>query len=94
MLSAWAVDRSISLGQLATDEKSNEITAIPQRLDNIEIKGAVVTIDAAGCQREIAKKMTFRRCHPRSVCFASSWLFVNSDRVIPRAKTPSRKDVR
>ena len=54
MLSAWAVDRSISLGQLATDEKSNEITAIPQRLDNIEIKGAVVTIDAAGCQREIA----------------------------------------
>jgi len=43
MLSAWAVDRSISLGQLATDEKSNEITAIPQRLDNIEIKGAAVS---------------------------------------------------
>jgi predicted transposase YbfD/YdcC len=57
LVSAWAVDRSISLGQLATDEKSNEITAIPQLLDNIEIKGAVVTIDAAGCQREIAKKI-------------------------------------
>lgn len=57
LVSAWSVDRSISLGQLATDEKSNEITAIPELLDNIEIKGAVVTIDAAGCQREIAKKI-------------------------------------
>lgn len=57
LVSAWAVDRSISLGQLATDEKSNEITAIPELLDNIEIKGAVVTIDAAGCQREIAKQI-------------------------------------
>ena len=57
LVSAWAVDRSISLGQLATDEKSNEITAIPELLDNLEIKGAVVTIDAAGCQREIAKKI-------------------------------------
>jgi predicted transposase YbfD/YdcC len=57
LVSAWAVDRSISLGQLATDEKSNEITAIPQLLDNIELEGAVITIDAAGCQREIAKKI-------------------------------------
>lgn len=57
LVSAWAVDRTMTLGQLATDEKSNEITAIPQLLDNIEIKGAVVTIDAAGCQREIAKKI-------------------------------------
>lgn len=57
LVSAWAVDRSISLGQLATDEKSNEITAIPELLDNIEIKRSVVTIDAAGCQREIAKKI-------------------------------------
>ncbi len=57
LVSAWAVDRSISLGQLATEEKSNEITAIPELLDSIEIKGAVVTIDAAGCQREIAKKI-------------------------------------
>ncbi len=57
LVSAWAVDRSVSLGQLATAEKSNEITAIPELLDNIEIKGAVVTIDAAGCQREIARKI-------------------------------------
>ncbi len=57
LVSAWAVDRGVSLGQLATDEKSNEITAIPELLDNLEIEGAVVTIDAAGCQREIAKKI-------------------------------------
>lgn len=57
LVSAWAVDRGISLGQLATDEKSNEITAIPELLDNLEIEGAVITIDAAGCQREIAKKI-------------------------------------
>ncbi|MGA1190584.1 MAG: ISAs1 family transposase [Pseudomonadales bacterium] len=55
LVSAWSVDRGISLGQLATDEKSNEITAIPELLANIEIKGAVITIDAAGCQRKIAK---------------------------------------
>jgi len=55
LVSAWSVDRSISLGQLATDEKSNEITAIPELLANIEIKDAVVTIDAAGCQTKIAK---------------------------------------
>lgn len=55
LVSAWSVDRGISLGQLATDEKSNEITTIPKLLANIEIKEAVITIDAAGCQRKIAK---------------------------------------
>ena len=55
LVSAWSVDRGISLGQLATDEKSNEITAIPELLANIEIEDAVITIDAAGCQRKIAK---------------------------------------
>lgn len=57
LVSSWAVDRLISLGQFATEEKSNEITATPELLDSIEIKGAVVTIDAVGCQREIAKKI-------------------------------------
>lgn len=57
LVSAWAVDQGISLGQLAADEKSNEITAIPQLLDNLELKETVVTIDAAGCQRSIAKQI-------------------------------------
>lgn len=57
LVSAWAVQRGISLGQLATEEKSNEITAIPELLDQIEIKDSVVTIDAAGCQKNIAAKI-------------------------------------
>lgn len=55
LVSAWSVDRGISLGQLATEEKSNEIKAIPELLANIEIENSVITIDAAGCQRKIAK---------------------------------------
>jgi len=57
LVSAWAVECGVSLGQLATEEKSNEITAIPQLLEQIELKGSVVTIDAAGCQKEIAAKI-------------------------------------
>lgn len=57
LVSAWSVGRSISLGQLATEEKSNEITAIPELLDSIELRRTVISIDAAGCQREIAKKI-------------------------------------
>lgn len=57
LVSAWSTRRGISLGQLATAEKSNEITAIPQLLDRIEIRGTIVTIDAAGCQKNIAAKI-------------------------------------
>jgi predicted transposase YbfD/YdcC len=57
LVSAWSVRRGISLGQLATDEKSNEITAIPELLEQINVTNAVVTIDAAGCQREIAEQV-------------------------------------
>lgn len=57
LVSAWASEQGIALGQIATEEKSNEITAIPDLLDQIDIQGAVVTIDAMGCQKEIAKKI-------------------------------------
>lgn len=57
LVSAWSVSRGVSLGQLATEAKSNEITAIPQLIDNIDVEGAVVTIDAAGCQKKIAAKI-------------------------------------
>jgi predicted transposase YbfD/YdcC len=54
VVSAWATDQGLLLGQVAVDEKSNEITAIPKLLEMLELKGALVTIDAMGCQREIA----------------------------------------
>ncbi len=57
LVSAWSVQRGISLGQLATEEKSNEITAIPELIDQIELNNAIVTIDAAGCQKNIAAKI-------------------------------------
>lgn len=57
VVSAWATQRGISLGQVAVDGKSNEITAIPQLLDQIDLTNAVITIDAAGCQKNIAKKI-------------------------------------
>ena len=52
---AWAHEQGLLIGQKKTDEKSNEITAIPTLLSQIDIKGAVVSIDAAGCQKNIAK---------------------------------------
>jgi predicted transposase YbfD/YdcC len=57
VVSAWVGEHDLVLGQLATDEKSNEITAIPQVLDLIDVKGDVVTIDAMGCQTAIALKI-------------------------------------
>lgn len=57
MVSAWATANHISLGQVVVDAKSNEITAIPKLLELIDISGALVTIDAMGCQTEIAQKI-------------------------------------
>ncbi|QDU88981.1 Transposase DDE domain protein [Pirellulimonas nuda] len=57
MVSAWATANHIALGQVVTDAKSNEITAIPRLLEMLEIKGCLVTIDAMGCQREIAERI-------------------------------------
>jgi predicted transposase YbfD/YdcC len=55
MVSAWASANHISLGQVVVDEKSNEITAIPKLLKILELSGCLVTIDAMGCQVEIAR---------------------------------------
>ena len=57
LVSAWSVEHGVSLGQLATEEKSNEITAIPELIDIIDVTGAIVTIDAAGCQKTIVEKI-------------------------------------
>jgi predicted transposase YbfD/YdcC len=54
VVSAWVAGMGLTLGQVVTDQKSNEITAIPALLEVIDVKGAVVTIDAMGCQKKIA----------------------------------------
>ena len=57
MVSAWATANHISLGQVVVEAKSNEITAIPKLLEMLELSGALVTIDAMGCQTEIARQI-------------------------------------
>lgn len=60
MVSAWASANRLVLGQISTEEKSNEITAIPRLLELLEIHGCVVTIDAMGCQKKIAETIVDR----------------------------------
>lgn len=57
LVSAWASEQHLVLGQVAVDTKSNEITAIPKLLELLDVSGAIVTIDAMGCQKDIAAKI-------------------------------------
>src|SRR5436305_606035 len=57
LVSGWATANGLTLGQVAVDAKSNEITAIPQLIELLDLKDCVVTIDAAGCQKEIAAQI-------------------------------------
>jgi predicted transposase YbfD/YdcC len=57
LVSAWASQEGIALGQVATEAKSNEITAIPQLLEQIDLAGTLITIDAMGCQKDIVEQI-------------------------------------
>ena len=57
LVNAWASEAGVALGQLATEKKSNEITAIPKLLEMLKVAGCIVTTDAMGCQREIASML-------------------------------------
>jgi predicted transposase YbfD/YdcC len=63
LVSAWATEARLFLGQVAVDQKSNEITAIPQLLELLDIEGDTVTIDAMGCQKEIAKTIVNKKAN-------------------------------
>ena len=58
MVHAWAADQRLLLGQIAVDDKSNEITAVPKLLEMLSLKGCIVTADAMSCQRAIAAQVT------------------------------------
>ena len=60
MVSAWATENHLVLGQVKVDEKSNEITAIPELLRVLDVSGCIITIDALGCQKDIAKLIITR----------------------------------
>ena len=57
MVSAWANRAGLTLGQVKVNDKSNEITAIPELLDLLELQGCIVTIDAMGTQKAIAQRI-------------------------------------
>ena len=57
MVSAWGCEQRMVLAQIATDAKSNEITAVPKLLEMLTLKRTIVTVDALNCQREIAQKI-------------------------------------
>jgi predicted transposase YbfD/YdcC len=61
LVSAWASANGLTLGQVAADAKSNEVTAIPELLELLQLKDCVVTIDAAGCQKEIAARIVAKQ---------------------------------
>ena len=63
LVTAWASENGLTLGQVACEEKSNEITAIPELLKLLNIKGCTVTIDAMGCQKEIAAQIREQKGH-------------------------------
>ena len=75
LVSAWVAENALALGQIATEDKSNEIVAIPQLLALLDVRGATVSIDAMGCQKKIAAAIVdkgadyvrrSRRISPRS----------------------------
>ena len=76
IVSAWVSENQMTLTQTVMPDKSNEITAIPQLLEIFDLRKAIVTIDAMGCQTEIARKNQGGRCglHPRCppMCATSS----------------------
>lgn len=78
LVSAWSTENGLALGQVATEEKSNEITAIPELIDQIDIEDAIVTIDAVGCQKKIVKQivdsqadyvLAVKKNHPKLYAF-------------------------
>jgi len=76
LVSAWATQQGMTLGQVAVDSKSNEITAIPKLLEMLELKGAIISIDAMGCQKKSRRRSstaaatTCSRSKTISFCFA------------------------
>jgi predicted transposase YbfD/YdcC len=62
-VTAWSSENGLTLGQIACEDKSNEITAIPELLKLLSLRGCTVTIDAMGCQKQIAAEIRENRAH-------------------------------
>ncbi|MEL6710967.1 MAG: ISAs1 family transposase, partial [Pseudomonadota bacterium] len=67
LVSAYAVDQHLVFGEVGVDEKSNEIKAIPELLNVLDLADTTITIDAMGCQHTIVKQISGRRVIPRDI---------------------------
>ncbi len=61
VISAFAAENQLTLGELTVEEKTNEITAVPELLDLIDVKGSIVTADAMSCQKKIVETITTKK---------------------------------
>jgi len=100
IVSAWLSDNGLTLGEVKTGEKSNEITAIPELLDLLFIEGSVVTIDAAGTQKDIAAKIVndnhadyvlAAKMNQPNLCADIELYFTGRDREAEAAEAEKRK---
>jgi len=91
LVSAWASRQRLVLGQEAVDKKSNEIVAIPRLLERLELEGALVTIDAMGCQREIAEAIRAKGAD-YLLALKDNWPTLADDVRLFFARQPMRRD--
>jgi len=91
LVSAWASRQRLVLGQEAVDKKSNEIVAIPRLLERLELEGALVTIDAMGCQREIAEAIRAKGAD-YLLALKDNWPTLADDVRLFFEREPVRKD--
>ena len=96
VISAWVGETHITLGELAVEEKSNEIPAIPRLLDLIDIEGCTVTLDAMGCQKEIARRIEQKKARyclalkaNQGTLYESAKLYLDT---LPAAQTATTHD--
>jgi predicted transposase YbfD/YdcC len=94
MLSAWATANRLVLGQRKVDAKSNEITAIPQLIRLLELEGCIVTIDAMGCQKQIAKQIIERNAdYVLALKDNQSNLFADVQQIFAHAESRNFADI-
>jgi len=89
MVSAFAARQRLVLGQVKVSEKSNEIVAIPALLEMLAIEGAIVTIDAMGCQRDIAAKILAKKADYVLALKATKALFARTSSFSPQSRRPT-----
>lgn len=101
LVGAWASEQGLALGQVAVEEKSNEIEAIPHLLDLLELKDTVVTIDAVGTQKTIARKireqradyvLALKRNHPTLYDEVSAYFLEATDSGDPKLRHVRRRE--